>query len=382
MSSMKEVFSSAKNPVVWLWRVLKKGFLLLGVLPQLLDYVSTYIPSQYIPSYVRDFLEKGGDWRLTSFLVGIGFLVSAFLVHLDTQRELRELEIRVRELEDQKPRITVGFQDETGHLTKTLRIQLRPLPPKPDLNALVEKKRECLLKKWRDRHSAPNTIASIIESVNRGPNPHYEEDVEEYLPKYRSYLIRRYEQRVANDRTRSVVPVVQNEGHYPATDVTIEFTMPEAYREPARHQHPVPITGEIAQEFGLTKEELLELEVQDLCELPPEPQPSVSLVPPVPYSMLRPSSVDHIQEVSNTSGPFHDIRDGVHYIAYSIEKLIQHRPEYGFEPFHIWLGEIEHCVTWEIPVRITSATLQEPEEDVLHVEIEIVEDAKAPSGVG
>jgi len=82
----------------WSSRVLKKGFWVLGLVPQLLDYISTYVPSQNIPAAIRNLLEKGGNWRLTLILVSIGLLVSAFLVHLETQQALDERDLRVRQL--------------------------------------------------------------------------------------------------------------------------------------------------------------------------------------------------------------------------------------------------------------------------------------------
>ena len=73
-----------KNFVYWSWRVLKKGFWVLGLVPLLLDYISAYIPSQYIPNYIQSLANKGGNWQLTLVLVCLGLLASAYFVHLET----------------------------------------------------------------------------------------------------------------------------------------------------------------------------------------------------------------------------------------------------------------------------------------------------------
>jgi hypothetical protein len=78
--------------VDWLRRVLKKWIWALGFLPQLLDYVSTYIPADYVPSFISDLLEVGGNWQLTGILVAIGLLISAFLVQLEVETKLADYE--------------------------------------------------------------------------------------------------------------------------------------------------------------------------------------------------------------------------------------------------------------------------------------------------
>jgi len=277
MKRTNKITDSTTVFAVWAWRILKKGVWLLGFLPQLLDYVSIYIPSQYVPAYVKDLLEKGGDWRLTLILVVTGFLVSAFLVHLETQQVLKERDLKIREFADEEPNVIVGFQDETGHLVETLQIQLRPLPPKPDFDLLVEEERKQLLDKRQGTRSSRELVAAIAQTAFSMPNPNYEKDVEQYLLQYRSYLVRRYEHRIAGDRTRSLVPIVHNKGHRPANNVTIEFAMPEAFAEPDEHQRRVPpVPEEILEKLGMSAEDLTAFGEHNLCDPPPRPQRSRS----------------------------------------------------------------------------------------------------------
>jgi hypothetical protein len=74
----------------WLLQVLSKGVWLLGFLPQLLDLAATYIPHDFIPRPILNWLEEGVTWELTLILVSSGLVVSAYLVHRETQAILSE----------------------------------------------------------------------------------------------------------------------------------------------------------------------------------------------------------------------------------------------------------------------------------------------------
>ena len=83
----------------WFWRVTKKGFWILGFLPTLLDYIATYVPARYIPGTVSTFLRTGASLRLSLILVAIGVLISAYLVHLETEATLAAYEYQAPEYE-------------------------------------------------------------------------------------------------------------------------------------------------------------------------------------------------------------------------------------------------------------------------------------------
>ncbi|MCD6400879.1 MAG: hypothetical protein J7L73_03015, partial [Anaerolineales bacterium] len=121
----------------WLVKVLRKGLWLLGFLPTILDYLSTYIPAQYLPKPVSDFLAQGGIWRFTIFLVIIALLFSSYLVFKETDLLRKESSDILADLDASKPNITVGFQKENKDLTFDLIVQIPPLPSKPDIDATV-----------------------------------------------------------------------------------------------------------------------------------------------------------------------------------------------------------------------------------------------------
>lgn len=102
--------------VRWLWKVIRKGVWLLGIFPTLLDYISAYIPGDYIPTHVSDFLGTGGSQNLTLFLAAGGMLVGAFLVHLETEARLADYEHQAPEYELKIKEVTSDFCGSGCHV--------------------------------------------------------------------------------------------------------------------------------------------------------------------------------------------------------------------------------------------------------------------------
>jgi len=355
--------------VHWSWKVLKKGVWVLGFVPQLLDYVSTYMPPKYVPDPILNLLEKGGNWQFTLILVGGGLLASAYLVHLETAQTLEERERRIGELESQRPHIVVGFQDSVGHLVKKLELQLIPLPPKPDFDILVEEKRKELLANRPPTRSVTGLAAAIASASFSRPNPHYEDEVEQYLVEFREFLIRVYECTI--DRAYAIHPIIENKGNYPANNVNIEFAMPADYQYPVEHQ---------CFDRSTTSPEDMELYLLQ----PLEPKPFINqldILSNVALPDLSNTTLSWIGTPSNIGGPNHEQRDGIHYISYTVERLIQHRPEDDFNPFWLWLFAVNDPTAWEIPFTVTSADLRLPQKGKLLLDIQVAEIADISDNV-
>jgi len=73
---------------LWIKQILGKWIWILGFTPLVLDYISTYVPSRYIPTMILRLIKEGANWQLTTGLIVIGLLISAFLVHKETKKEL------------------------------------------------------------------------------------------------------------------------------------------------------------------------------------------------------------------------------------------------------------------------------------------------------
>lgn len=364
----------------WSWRVVKKGVWLLGIVPQLLDWISIYVPAESTPSGIRSLLEAGGSWSVTFILAGLGLFVSVFLVHLDDKRVVAESERKIGEIEAKQPRLVVGLQDENGQPVRTLRIQLSSLPAKPEYDAALEKERERLLAKRRDYLSPGDVAAAVGRSLLGGGNPHYDEELERYLAEYRNYLVRKHERGLVADRTRAFTLAVRNEGYRPANNLSIELAMPPKYGRPAEHQLHKPLIGaEEAEEVGLTVDELRELDDAHVCRRPSEPELTTSQLGALSFfDAIRPSppwlEAAGLPAALNPDAPTHDERAGTHFITYHVDQLVQHRRQWVFEPFFAWLGDADDSTAWEIQVKITCAELYEPVQQTLLLDISILKD--------
>jgi len=311
-------------------------------------------------------------WVFYLTLLATGVIVGGYQVFAELVKEhekettefahaLSELESKFRELESRQPRILVGFQNETGHLVQRLQLQLNPLPPKPSVDEEVKQKRDKLLARKQNIKPIHRPSDASIFEIIRKPNPKYEEEVEEYLEQYRKYLLKLHEHTIIGDRARYITLVVENQGLYPANNVTIELEMPTAYRKPSGKQE-LEIWYSMEDEHDLHPPEEPKL-FNDFMDIGRSHLPSFALgVPAQDLNTTKPS---------NTSGPEFIERDGLQLIVYHIKKLIQNRPENDFASFLLWLEDIEQSISWEIPVKIYAEELHRPLEQTLWLDIEI-----------
>lgn len=324
----------------WIWEVVKKLFWVLGLPSLALDLASIYIPVQHMPKPIRNLLEKGGNWRLTAILGGLGILLSAYSVYREVERDLEECRSDLREVRGKHPDIAVGFQDDDGHLVETLRLQSEPMP-EPDLDALIEEKKEKLISK-RDRASSRPSFLSF--GLPEKPNPHYEAELERHLVEYREWLVKMY--RHVSGMVRCVSPVVENRGNCAAAKVVLEFEMPPAYEKPSEDLDPR--YAKVLEKQGYAPEEILEMMFPE----PEEPRAFISVMDEVFSESYDLHLLDQVQQASNVDGPRYEVKEGQWHITYTVESLIQGRTEDSFKPFLVWLGDFEHTAVWDISVSV------------------------------
>lgn len=353
--------------VMWGIKVLRKGLWLLGLVPQFLDYVITFIPSGYIPVPLMNLLEKGGNWTLTLLLVTLGIVLSSYLVHRENETEKREFKKQLDEIENARPDIKVGLKNEAGSLATCLTITLAQNPPRPDFDKIVLAKRKELLDKKPPPKidDYPDAVQKLMGSLQPDlfgePNPDYEKEVEEYLKKYREYLVAQYE--IGLQRSFSLSPVVVNTGGSAATEITIEILMPPQYSKPAEHQ--VFDRDEFDEDFRYL-----------LVQKPPEPKPTKrSLSQILSYPIFDASRSIGFEAAITESlyGPFFEERDGNWIITYKIKKLVPQYVDDEFDPFWIWVGELDTSTTWELDVIVYSAEFQEPQTSRIDIQFVIGE---------
>jgi hypothetical protein len=349
----------AQSFLLWVWKVIKKLFWMLGLPPLLLDLASLYIPVRNLPKPIRILLEKGGSWRLTAILGGFGILLSAYSVYRENKRDLEGCRSDLQEFTERQPDIAVGFQEEDGRLARALRLRARALS-KPDLDTYVERRRQRLIAKQEESSSS-----SFLPSpgLPKEPNPYYETELERYLVEYREWLLKIY--RHATGMVFCVLPIVENRGDCTAGNVVLELVMPSAYEKPSEDLDPRR-AGELQRE-GYSREEMLDT-------LYPEPQQPKAFI--TALDRIRPEipglrSLVQDQASYGVRGPRYEKKEGKWHIIYTLESLIQGRVEDSFEPFLVWLGEIGEATVWEIPVRIDVGEPPLNLERVLRIEIDV-----------
>lgn len=338
---------------LWLVRIFEKWAWLLGAIPLLTDYLAAYVPSGYMPAFVRSIVDQGIPWSITLAFLTIGLLISAYLVHREDNQRIRSLQVEVQRQSSIGPEIDVNLLFEGKGPKSEIEIPLAPMPTKADIDKLVEEKRSQLLENAEPSGNLQTPIEELGRlaqiaalAAMREPNSDYEEEVEDFIVEYRQYLEIKYDLRV--DRAYSLTPYAINLGREPATSVTIEFTMPEEYERPAPHQQ--------------IKRDDLDETVLHLYSVPPrEPRPYRDRfgieTPGVAASTLmglfeKPSAP--------ASGPYFEKSHKAWSIAYEVGQLVPKLPEKDLEPFWIWAGDVEPGDQWIIVSRVYAEELPEP----------------------
>jgi hypothetical protein len=310
------------------WRRLLTFFDILGI------FLFLYLkPAEYLVQH---------EWaarRIGAFIFLSAFVLANFIVY-------RKQALKIAELENNQPRISVGFQGKTRNLVKTFRFNFRSLPSKLSLEALVEDKRV----EWFGKFRRAQLESSLDLAPSTVAEPDFLEELEQYLINYRDWLLKKYER--TTDRARRLVPIIENQGTLPVNNITLEFVLPTPLKRAEIEQ--IQDMLEAAREM---EEHLSDEELENLL-FPPPPEPALTTRDQSLLSRLVvPSAFSSFPEppptqLSNTEGPKYEERDGEGYFVYNVEKLIQGRQEDGFEPLWVWFGNVDRSDTYEVLVRV------------------------------
>lgn len=343
----------------WFFRIVKKGIWVIGFIPLLLDYVTTFIPASYFPRPLLNFIEQGSNWNLTLVLVSLGLIISSYLVFLESERSKEELAEKFSKLIDSQPKINVGFMESNGVTAQKIVLHLQPIPSKPDFDGIILDKRSELFPRQSRIPSSdlPKAMSKLAESMAKAsfskPNPNYKEEVEQYLLDYREYLEAAFD--INLDRAFQIKPIVINEGSVSASYLSIEFEMPTPYDRPKDHQtfdH-----SEVDKDF-----------LRIYAIEPIEPQSTKSVLD-LNVSLPMSSILDGIVPRYHPSmGPDFENKDNTWYVTYQVDKLVPGKHEDDLDPFWIWAGDIYKPEVWEIGVRVYSEELIKPIDSKLFIE--------------
>lgn len=327
---------------------------LLGLLPLLIDYLSTYVPPRYLPQWVRSIIHQGTPWPPTLIFLTTGLLISAYRVHREDQKRIRTLQTELDRQSSLGPEIDVRLLFEGHDPRSEFEIPLPPRPAKQDFDEIIEMKRNQLLsqKESPPRMETPfEEFSRLAEMATLGamrePNTEYDEEVEVYLRKYRRHLEVKYDLRV--DRAYSFVPYIINVGNQSATSVSVELIMPEEYDKPAPHQE--------IKRSGLDQNILYRYSIP-----PTEPHRYRNKFDLASRFAVAAPDPEAFQEAySDISGPHFAESNGNWQISYDIGGLVPKRPVKDLDPFWIWAIDVEPGDEWVIISKAYAEELPEPQ---------------------
>ena len=131
MKTRRRTLRETRGFARWMWRVVKAWFWALGFIPVALDYITAYVPSQYVPAFVSSRLDKGASWLVTLTFVVIGLLISTYLVHARTERRLSEYEYQAPDYELQAVSVDSELCKPPVHVHTRCHFRMKGLTPWP-----------------------------------------------------------------------------------------------------------------------------------------------------------------------------------------------------------------------------------------------------------
>ena len=281
---------------------------------------------------------------LTIFV--ISFVFASYLTFRDLYLDYFSLFQEKIKAEQSKPIVEFGFINNKNDICKELNISLGKNPPKPNIDELIDKKRQELL---------------INSTESYGPvylflNDNYLHEIEPYLDRYRNFLENRYECEI--DKAFLIHFSTHNPGVIPATDINIEIKMPKQYHIPDRHQR-------------FDRRTISDDEITYYLHEPKEPSPTIDSLFHLPnYSIpYFDNHNDIVLEQSNIQVPYFDEIEGNIYITYKIKKMVQHTNYNKLDPIWIWLGDIDHSEVWQLETKITCSEIPNEINTILLIDI-------------
>lgn len=331
---------------------------LLGFLPLVLDYATTYVPRDALPQPISRLIQAGSTWTLSLVLLAIGLLASAYLVHREDLQNSTVLANELQALKHQEPALVVGLASQGGPPAPVIIIHLPPVSTPPDFDAQVEHRRQQLLAlrpppKDTSLPEYLGTLASFtLANALSDPNPRFEEEIREYLPLYRKFLIEKYEVRIP--RAFEIHPIITNIGTTTATSVILEIQLPQAFEPPRPHQ--------LAQ-LQYFDERLLDA----FPHKPPEPKPSIERFGQDFLHYGLGLLDEPTPGPSDPNDPEIHQREGRLYVTYHIPLIVPKRSFSDLNPFPIWAGSVVPPTTWHLTTALYCRELSSPLQSTLQI---------------
>lgn len=348
----------------WTKRMALKWLWLLALVPAFADFVATFIPDDSIPPQAAAWLALIGTWQATAVFATVGFVWAAFLVHRDICGEVQRLKQALDEAANAVPRFQVGLKSGSEPATNTPVIRLPPLPEMEDVDALVEKERESLNAAYAaaQQTMSSNTsagAAALMAAIGlERLNPNYEEEVDDYLKKFREYLACRRQSTLAKTRLRRLEIAVANTGIQSASNVHVELRFPK---------------GWLLDEETERQLLMVESDDYDYCQKATRPEP---ITAGWAFRLDTNSSFSYLQDLGHLPqvhvklhSPQIDIDHAARTACFTLKEVTPQQRLMLNESIIVWLGHVRESTTAVIEYTVYAAQLRTPQDGKIEVQI-------------
>lgn len=323
-------------------------------------YGLTYIfPSIQVP-----------NWFYTSILPLLSFLFANYSVFSENKareaellEEIHKLKQDLQNLQNCRPIIEVGFLEGSTPVKKIHR-NLKPIPPEPDYDRLLEGERKRIHDKLRRGPFPARKINPWFPKRVERPyvlDEAIQEVVTRYITDYRWYLNHEYRYSIFQDRCIRLQPLVENKGGGESSNVRVDFYIPLGYSKNRKDKEWMEV-----EFFGISK--------------PKKPaEPTIESIHKK-YSSdnsetgfnIPPPDNSHTADNNWTAGNPRcaiDWLEDVTRISYFFNCLVPGQTEEDLDPISLWLGEVEGNQKIEIRVVVIGSNIIDgPKEDMLEIE--------------
>jgi hypothetical protein len=320
-------------------------------------------------------------------IIGFEFIIANFIQYREdqlkflelkeqTHKEIESLKAKILELEDRLPKLALVFKVGDEYLQKQT-ITVKDLPAQLDLDNMVKKEQARIAEVYNTRLSDKNRIVAdsdkisdlttsftkfVAEFAGESIKDHevYGKECENYLEKYKQYLVSKYNYDLNQARYRSVHFAVENRGRVPGEEIVIVTHFPDVFKFPSEQKN----LREMLNLQGPPKSPVppkTTTSIQDIIESANRPYNSSYLITPpnINISDINPR---------NISGPTITHRRSTE-IQYEIKNLLHNFTEDSFERLGFIVSDEAIGKPWEIKYTIHAANLPVPVKGSLWIEV-------------